>query len=176
MRLPISILIIFSSQIAFTQIDSSKIIYDVSTRFLYSSIWSGRGSLQQFTLDHPWSVQFDFGLLKNSQKAWNYCNCYSRNGLSIGYINFANPSQLGKAFTVSVFAEPILILRERFSLSLRGGTGFAFLNKVYDSVANKENIFFSATLSYYLAGSINTSYLLNKSFKITASAQFNHIS
>ncbi|MBI3483466.1 MAG: acyloxyacyl hydrolase [Bacteroidetes bacterium] len=176
MRQPISILIIFISQIAFSQTDSSQIIYDLSARFLYSSIWSGRGSLHQFTLDHPWGMQLDFGLLKNSQHAWNYCNCYSRNGVSIGYIDFANPDKLGNAFTVSIFAEPVLILRKRFSLSLRGNTGFAFLSKVYDSLTNKESIFFSAKFSYYLAAGLNASYQLNKNLNALAGVQFNHIS
>ncbi len=176
MRIPVSILLIFCSQIACCQSDSSRIIYDVTARFLYSSIWSGRGSLQQFTLDHPWAVQFDLGLLKDSQHAWNYCSCYSRNGVSIGYINFANPSKLGKALTVSVFAEPILILRKQFSLSIRGNAGFAFLNKVYDSVTNKESIFFSTKVSYYLAGGLKASYQPYKNLNISTSVQFNHIS
>jgi len=176
MRLPLSILLISSSFAASGQQDSSKIIYDVSAKFLYSSIWTERGSLQQFTKDHPWSLQIDFGILKNSQLAWNYCNCYTRNGLSIGYVNFDNPSKLGNAYTFSVFTEPVLILRNRFSLSVRGNAGFAYLNKLYDSISNKESIFFSTKLSYYLALGLNASYQLNKDFKLSVSSQFNHIS
>ena len=171
-----SILFITLSFVGNSQHDSSGIIYDVSAKFLHSSIWTGRGSLQQFTKDHPWALQIDLGILNNSQRAWNYCNCYSRNGVSVGYINFANPTRLGNAFTVSVFTEPILILRNRFSLSLRGNVGFAFLNKVYDSLSNKENIFFSAKLSYYLAMGLNASYKIGKDFNLSVSGQFNHIS
>ncbi len=174
MRSVLSILFIISFA-ASGQKDSSR-IFDVSPRFLYSSIWTGRGSLQTFTKDHPWSIQIDVGVLKNSQRAWNYCNCYTRNGFSIGYINFANPTQLGKAFTFSAFTEPKLILRKRFALSIRGSVGFAFLNKVYDSVVNKETIFFSTKLSYYLTMGMNASYQLNGNFKLSLSSNFNHIS
>jgi len=156
--------------------DYSSIVYDVSGSFQYSSIWTGRGSLQQFTQNHPWSAQIDFGILKNSQRTWNYCNCYSRNGFSFNYFNFANPQKLGAALALSAFAEPNLILTDRFAFSLRGSVGFAYLNKVYDSVTNKDNIFYSAKLSYLLTLGANTSYNLSKKLKITASAQFNHIS
>lgn len=176
MRVSVFILLFILSFAASGQHDSSKIVYDVSARFLHSFIWTERGSLQQFTKDHPWSLQIDFGILKNSQQTWNYCNCYTRNGLSVGYINFDNPSKLGQAFTFSAFTEPVLILRNRFSLSARGNAGFAFLNNVYDSVSNKESIFFSTKLSYYLALGLNASYQLNKDFKLTVSGQFNHIS
>jgi hypothetical protein len=176
MRLTLSILLLISFFAVNAQRDSSGIICDISLKFLHSSIWTGRGSLQPFTKDHPWSLQIDFGILKNSQKAWNYCNCYSRNGVSAGYINFDNSSKLGSALTFSFFTEPMLILRNRFSLSARGDAGFAFLNKVYDSISNKESIFFSANFSYYLALGVKASYQLNKDFKLSLSSQFNHIS
>ncbi len=162
------------SQIA--QTDTSNIIYNLSGKILYSSIWTGRESLHQFTQDHPWSAQIDFSVLKNTQYAWNYCHCYSQSGLSFGYINFANPSKLGKAFTVAGFAEPYLLLSKRFQISLRGGMGLAFLNKVYDSIANRENIFFSTKMSFLLMLGTNFSWQINEYLKFKTSIQFNHIS
>jgi hypothetical protein len=159
-----------------SQPDSSNIIQSLSAKFGYSSIWTGRGSLQQYTNDHPWSVQLDWGITKNTEHSWNYCNCYSENGVSLGYINFANPQQLGRALTFSVFAQPYLVFRERFQLSLRGSAGLAFLNKVYDSVANKDAIFFSTNRSYALALGLNAHWQLSAHWKVNATAQFNHIS
>jgi len=158
------------------QTDSSNVIYSLSGKMGYSSIWTGRGSLQPFTQDHPWSVQIDLGVIKNTQQAWNYCNCYSENGLSLSYINFANPEKLGKAITIAGFAEPYLVLKKKFQLSLRGSAGLAFLKKVYDSVSNKDNIFFSTKLSFILGLGVNFSWQLNQNWKLTSSAQFNHIS
>lgn len=166
----------FASQVAIAQTDSSKIVYDVSVSYLYTSIWTGQSSLKPFKQNHPQVVQFDFGILKNSQKSWNYCNCYSRNGVSLSYIDFGNPSQLGQAFAIAVFTEPTLFSSQRFVLSLRASTGFAFLNKVYDSVSNKENIFFSSKVSYLLVAGVNASYRLNQNFRFRVGAQFSHIS
>jgi hypothetical protein len=158
------------------QAGSSNIIYTLSAKAGYTSIWTGRESLQQFTQDHPWSVQFDFGVLKNTTQAWNYCNCYSENGVSLGYINFANPEKLGRALTVAAFTEPYLVSGKHFQLSLRGTAGFAFLNKVYDSIANKDAIFFSTKLSFVLGLGLNVGWRLNQNWRLTAAAQFNHIS
>ena len=160
----------------YSQSNPSNFIYNLTARFGYNSIWTGRESLQPFTQDHPWSVQIDAGVLKNVQRAWNYCNCYSENGLSLGYINFANPEKLGKAITIAAFAEPYLVLRKRFHLSLRGSAGLAFLNKVYDSISNKDNIFFSTKQSFILGLGVNFSWRLNQNWKLASSAQFNHIS
>ena len=156
--------------------DTSSVIYSLSGKVGYNSIWTGRGSLQQFTQDHPWSVQVDLGILKNTQQAWNYCNCYSENGLSLSYINFGNPEKLGKAITIAAFAEPYLILNKRFHLSLRGSAGLAFLNKVYDSISNKDAIFFSTKTSFILSLGFNFSWRLNPNWRLVTSAQFNHIS
>lgn len=158
------------------QIDTTNVIYSLSGKIVYSSIGTGRGSLQQFTQDHPWSAQIDLGILKDTQQAWNYCNCYSENGLSFGYINFANPEKLGEAITIAGFAEPYLVLKKRFQLSVRGSEGLAFLNKVYDSISNKDNIFFSTKMSFILGLGVNFSWRLNHNWKLTSSAQFNHIS
>jgi len=169
-------ILMLASHAATAQTDSSKVSYDVSVNYFYSSIWTGRTSLQPFRQNHPQVVQLDFGILKNSKRSWNYCNCYSRNGVSISYVDFGNPSQLGTAFTISAFAEPILFSTHRFAFSLRGSAGFTFLNKVYDSVSNRDNIFVSAKLSYLLAVGLNASYQLSQNFKLRATAQLNHIS
>lgn len=158
------------------QSDTAKAIYSMAAQAGYYSIWTGRESLQQFTRDHPWSMQVDMGILKNTQHVWNYCNCYSENGVALSYINFANPNKLGKALAASVFAAPYLVLRRRVALSLRGSAGVAFLNKVYDSVANKDNIFFSTKMSFILGLGLTFSWRFDDHWKLLASAQFNHIS
>lgn len=162
---------------AIAQGDSSKIVYNVSLNYLFSSIWTGgHTSLSSFKRNHPQSFQIDFGSLKKSQEKWNYCNCYSINGVSLSYINFGNPSQLGQAFTISAFAEPTLLHVNRFALSLRASAGFALLNNVYDSVSNKESIFFSTKLSYLLTIGSNATYRLSQNFILRGGVQFSHIS
>ncbi len=155
---------------------ADSIVYSLSGKFQYSSIWTEKGSLQQFTKDHPWSAQLDLGITKITKRAWNYCHCYSQNGLSFSYINLANPSKLGTAITVSSFAEPYLFFSDRFRISLRGSAGFAFLNKIYDSLNNRENIFFSTKMSFLLSLGVNFNWRMSNHWSVNAFGQFNHIS
>jgi hypothetical protein len=156
--------------------DSSATIISIAAQTTYNSIWTERGSLQSFTQNHPWSMQLDVGVLHDTKKAWDYCHCFINSGFSFGYINFSNPNQLGRAITFSAFTEPYLLNTKRFQISLRGSAGFAFLNKVYDSITNKQPIFFSEKVSFLLSLGTAFSFRLNDQFKIKATAQFNHIS
>ncbi|HLZ17476.1 MAG TPA: acyloxyacyl hydrolase [Cyclobacteriaceae bacterium] len=176
MRAGIFLTLLINTVAGRAQPDTTNATYTLSGRFLYSAIWTEKGLLQPFTQNHPWSLQVDFGVLKNSRQAWNYCNCYSQNGLSLGYTNFSNPKKLGQAFTISGFVEPYLLLRRKFQLSLRGSAGLAFVNRLYDSLNNRENIFFSTNMSFALGLGINLSWQLNEKLKLKTSALFNHIS
>jgi len=144
--------------------------------FQSTSIWTERGVLQPFTRDHPWSLALDAGWLSNSQRAWNSCGCYTQSGLSLGYFNFANPAKLGHAVTLSAFTAPYLRVSKRMIVSLRGSAGLAFLDRVYDSVRNRENIFFSTPMSFYLALGLAADYRLSSKWSLYGAAQFNHIS
>ncbi|MBS1490681.1 MAG: acyloxyacyl hydrolase [Bacteroidetes bacterium] len=168
------IIFMFVQHGLYAQADS--VIHDFSFTAQQATIWTERSSLQVFTRDHPWFLQLDWGISRNTSKAWKYCNCHIRNGLSAGYINFANSQQLGQAVTVSAFTEPYLIYTGRFRFSIRGSTGLVFLNKVYDSLTNPAAIFFSTKLSFLLALSMNVSYRLSEYFWVAGGVQFNHLS
>ncbi len=153
-----------------------SVFYKITPSFQSSFILAQRQPALQFEKDHPWIVQVDWGVLKTTRRSWNYCNCYSQNGLSLGYINFDNPVKLGHAFKVTGFIEPYLINFRKFTLSLRGAAGLAFLDKVYDSLTNRDNIFVSTKLSFMLGVGTNISYSLSNSFRIKAGFHLNHIS
>lgn len=161
---------------SFGQSDTSKLIYSLSGKVGYYYIWTERSSLQQFTRDYPWSVQLDFGVIKNTREAWNYCNCYTENGVSLGYINFSNPGKLGRAITMTGYIEPFIITGKPVQLSVRAGGGLAVLNKVYDHAADREAIFFGSKMSFILGLSFNISWQIAKNWKLVTAAQLNHIS
>jgi len=167
------IIFIFVQHRLCAQADS--VIHDLSFTTQQATIWTERSSLQVFKRDHPRFLQLDWGIIRNTSKTWEYCNCYLRNGLSVGYIDFAN-SQLGQAVTVSAYTEPYLVYTGRVRFSIRGSTGLVFLNKVYDSLTNPAAIFFSTKMSFLLTLSTNLSYQLSERFWITGGIQLNHIS
>ncbi|MBS1680408.1 MAG: acyloxyacyl hydrolase [Bacteroidetes bacterium] len=167
------LLILFSIKLPAQNKDS--VIYSFGAKWQYASIWTNRTILQPFTQSHPQSFQFDLGVLKNTNQAWNNCGCYSQNGLSVSYTDFNN-SKLGHAFTIAAFTQPLLYNSNRFQLSIRGSAGLAFVNKLYDSISNKDNIFFSASSSFYLGLGLNFSFRISNHLQAISSLQFNHIS
>jgi hypothetical protein len=59
---------------------------------------------------------------------------------------------------------------------VRGASGLAFLDKVYDSATNPDNIFVSSNLSFMLGVGAVVSYKLTDQWVAKAGVQFNHIS
>lgn len=124
----------------------------------------------------PWSAQVDFGVIKNTQHAWNYCNCYSKNGASLSYVNFGNPVNLGYAINLAAFTEPYLSFSHKLQFSFRGGAGLAYLNRTFNALTNPDNTFYSRKLSFLLLLNLNAYYSLTPALRASVTAQFSHIS
>ena len=121
-------------------------------------------------------VQLDFSLLKNTQRAWDYCHCYTKTGVSLSYVDFANPDNLGHAVNLIAFTEPYLSFSSKLQVTIRGGAGFSYLNRVYDKEANPLNIFYSSHLSFLLMLNANLYYAVTPQFRISLTGQYDHIS
>lgn len=155
--------------------DSLKLFF-VGGSASAGSIVTGSDRVKPLSYTHPVMLQFDFSFIKNTQQSWNYCNCYSKTGLSISYVDFNNPEKLGRAINLSVFAEPIIFYSPKFQFSLRGGAGFSYLNNVYDSISNSENLFYSTPISFILFMKARASFKISESVNAILEGEFNHIS
>jgi hypothetical protein len=111
-----------------------------------------------------------------SAKAWETCQCYSKVGLSFNYYNYSNPQQLGNSYNLILFAEPYLGFQKKLHTTLRAGMGITYLDQVYDSITNPENLFYSSPLSFILTLQLKLNYRLSKAYTITLSGNYNHIS
>lgn len=155
--------------------DSGR-VYFASSKFQVGHILIDNPATADLVQDIPWLLEFDFSILKNTQRSWDYCNCFSKDGFSISYINFGNPEKLGRAVNLAAFVEPYLSFSSRFQFSFRGGAGISYLNKVYDEATNPTNLFVSKHISYLLLLNLSAFYAVRTNLKINFTAQFNHIS
>ena len=121
-------------------------------------------------------AQLDFSVIKNTQRAWNYCNCYSKNGASLSYVDFGNPVNLGHAINLAAYTEPYLSFSHRLQFSFRGGVGLAYLNRTFNALTNPDNTFYSRKLSFLLLLNLNAYYAITPSLRVSLTAQFSHIS
>lgn len=142
----------------------------------YGFIIPHSGAIKNISGTNPFGIEFSIAGMNHREKDWQQCNCYSSAGISLSYIDFANPDKLGKVATVSVYVEPVLRYNKKLFFTIRLGTGVSYITKVYDKESNPENLFFSSPVSFPLYVHFYSKLNLNKNFNIHAGACYNHIS
>lgn len=132
--------------------------------------------LREVSGTNPVGFQLDWSRLSTTQNAWKHCNCYAKVGASFTYFNYQQPDVLGSSFNLIAYAEPLLLSRPHFSLSLRGGLGITYLDQVYDATENPQNIFYSSPISFLLLANLMFNYHLSDQWDLSLAANYNHIS
>ncbi len=133
-------------------------------------------ALREVSASKPWGVNLEVGRVLKSARAWATCNCFSKVGLNAYYFNYRNPRELGSSTSLVLFGEPFLGFNTRAFLTLRGGIGVSYLNRVFDRTTNPRNQFFSAPLSFIGLVNVSFNYLVEETFVIQIAASYNHIS
>jgi hypothetical protein len=170
------VIVIFSDAVLCQQrqaADSTTVMSGVTGHL--GSILSHSGQIAHLAGSWLWGVQGELARIRYTQKSWDACNCYSRNGVSLSYFNFTNPEVLGSAISVALFAEPQLTYG-RINLSLRGGAGISYLTRVYHPEENPENLFFSDPWSGLLSAQVTARYHVHPTLLLRMEATYNHIS
>jgi hypothetical protein len=150
--------------------------YFIGTKIQSGNILINNSKLNSLDIHHPVIFQADLSLLKMEQNVWDYCACYTRNGVSVNYTDFGNLKSLGRGAGIVLYTEPIIFLSNRIQITLRGGAGFAYNNKIYDQENNTNNIMVSKHVSYLLIFNPNIYFSLSKRIQLSAGAQLSHIS
>lgn len=156
--------------------DSTGPIYFLGTKYHRGVIITDSPLLKPLSGSSPWMIQAEVGIMKNTQQAWDYCNCYSKNGVAFSFTNFNNPEKLGTASSIIFFTEPYLYFSDKVQFSLRGGSGISYLTKIYDANTNPQNLFYSNTVSFFLMLNLNLYYSINPRWRASLTSQFSHIS
>jgi len=154
---------------------SARRIFFIGLKVQKGFIHTGASVLKPLSHSKPLILQLDLSMLDASSTAWNNCNCYSKTGFSLNYIDFSN-LRLGKAYAVSVFLEPYFYTIHKLEFSLRGAAGLAWLTNVYSAKANPDNLFYSSPVSFLLQANANLSYPISPAVRLHVSGQVNHIS
>ncbi|MDA3893290.1 MAG: acyloxyacyl hydrolase [Salinivirgaceae bacterium] len=125
---------------------------------------------------NPRGIEFEAGKILLDEKYYANCNCFSQAGLSLKYHNLGNSNVLGEAITLAIFAEPYMGYKNKIFGSIKAGTGISYLTKVFDSISNPENIFFSSPVSFYLGLQLAINVRISKKSIIRTGISYNHIS
>jgi len=96
---------------------------------------------------NPTGIIADLGYHRLSRQTWESCRCYPRSGLSIGVWDFDQREILGQALSAQLFVEPVFSAWAPLHFAVRGGFGFAGLNRPYHPVRNPLNQGYSTPLA-----------------------------
>lgn len=84
----------------------------------YGFILKHSESLKNLDSAHPSALTIDWSKLLLTQKAWDFCNCFPRVGVDLGYWNWDNPEVLGKGALAMGYIEPYFKTQKRSHLFL----------------------------------------------------------
>jgi hypothetical protein len=168
-----------NSILIFPQNDTVQAGYafpSVGIRFHKGFIIPHSESIKSISYSKPWILETDFSLHYTSDKAFNYCNCYPRLGVSVMYINFDNRSILGNGFAIVPFVEPFFSAYRKISTSFRFAVGAVYLNNVYHPETNPMNLFYSTPFSFLLSLNFSVNYRMSSHWNSRLTINYNHIS
>ncbi|MCD4746415.1 MAG: acyloxyacyl hydrolase, partial [Bacteroidales bacterium] len=156
--------------------DTIKDPFIIGLRAHYGFIIAHSKYIKDITHSNPIGIEVDFNRHLLSKKAWEYCNCYPRMGVSLYYWNYQNPSTLGNGLTLLGYVEPFIKAQNRINFSIRAGLGIAYLDNPYDEIKNPKNLCYSTSFSFALLVNISCNYKINKKLNFNIIANYNHIS
>jgi len=125
---------------------------------------------------NPRGILFDLGFMNKSYNSWKVFNTWWSSGVQAGYYSFDNPDTLGGAYVITGFAEPILLSRNRFMISVRAGIGMSYHTKIYDASTNPLNQFFCTKISFPVYAALRFKYRIFPHSYLMLSGFYNHIS
>ena len=156
--------------------DSSSSYFISGVRLHYGFIFAHTKDIQKAAHSNPIGIQVDFGWHLTGDKAYNYCNCYPRLGLSLYYWDFRNPTILGKGINLIGFVEPFIKAYKKLSFSIRPGIGVAYLNNPYHEISNPDNLCYSTAFSYVLLLNGTMNIRISNHLIFNFAFNYNHIS
>lgn len=124
----------------------------------------------------PYGAELDLFWTLADERFTRRTGLVARRGVAFHYIDFDNPPVLGRMVGLTPFVEPMVRAQHRLHGSIRLGAGVAWLNRVFDAVANPTNLFFSTRLSFTGIVAANVGYRLSPQLELTGGFHFNHIS
>lgn len=156
--------------------DSTSRLFFAEARLLHGIIIIHSRDIRAIEDSYPWGAEFDIGRQLNSDKAWNSCNCYPRVGLSLSFWDFDNRDILGHALTGQVFLEPEFLAHKKFSFSVRGGLGLAYLTQPHHPELNPDNLSYSTSVAFPLHAGASLHWKISDSWRANLSGRYYHIS
>ncbi|MBW2938503.1 acyloxyacyl hydrolase [Aureisphaera sp. CAU 1614] len=142
----------------------------------YGFLINHSSSLRELGNSNPYALGVDWGKMLLSPKAWEFCSCFPKLGVSLTYWNWDNPDALGHGLLAIAYAEPHFGTQNRLNYFFRMGLGAAYMTHPYDVEENPLNLSYSTRLNFPLLVGAGVNYRLSNSWNLRLLAKYNHLS
>ncbi len=133
-------------------------------------------TLEAIPTAYPSGISVSWSKFLITKKSWEFCNCFPRVGVDLGYWNWDNPDVLGHGVLSMGFIEPYFRTQKKTNFFFRMGLGGAYLTKPYDELSNPLNESYSTDLSFALMVGLGLNFRLDDYWNLQFLAKYNHTS
>ncbi len=173
------LIIVLSIHDSFAQEDSSyvdKKVTVLGVNLDYGFLIKHTPSLEKIPTAYPSGISVSWSKLLLTKNAWEFCNCFPRVGVDLGYWNWDNNDVLGHGILSMGFVEPYFRTQKKTNMFFRMGLGGAYLTEPYDEVTNPLNESYSTDLSFALMVGLGLNFRLDEYWNLQFLAKYNHTS
>ena len=148
----------------------------IGVGFDYGYLLKHSESLRQIDDSFPFAIRLDASRQLLTKKAWEFCNCFPKVGISLAYWNWDNSEVLGAGVVALGYLEPYFYTHKRTNFFVRMGLGGAYLTNPFDEVDNPQNQSYSTDLAFSLVFGAGLNYRLTEKVNLRLAAKNGHIS
>ena len=160
-----------------TDTTENRKIFSVGLRIHGGYFLKHSSSLFALKESYPWGFEADLAWQLTGMKAYAFCSCYPRVGVSINYFNYDNGPVLGSSYYALAYVEPVFFIPRRFNLSFRIAlVGVAFMDRPYNEDSNPANVAYSTYFAFPMALGVGFNYRIDPHWNLRIGGNYNHIS
>ncbi len=167
--------IVTAQSITHTHNETESAVISLGAGYHKGFIFAHSKNVQNTSGSYPSGIELSVNLHQRSQRVWDLCNCYPRNGFSLQYFNYDN-TVLGRSVHLNTFLEPYFNIRKKIQLSVRGLAGLSYLTNPYHPTDNPTNMSYSLALSGYVALGAGIHLPISNRHYLHLHGLYNHIS
>ena len=142
----------------------------------YGFLLAHRSNVQVLVKDYSKSLEFTLAKKFSGKEDWEVKYAYPYAGISFMMLDFGNPEQLGKGYSLFGFYNFPIVSGERFEFNFKIGFGPGYVEKVFDKKDNYKNQVVSAHFNGFAFGNFNAKYTFAEQYTLSGGISISHFS
>ena len=154
----------------------SMMSYNAGITYHYGFMMAHRNDLKVMVKGYTRATEFSFSMQHNGDKDWEVKYSYPFTGVSLIYIDFANPDQLGHGISLMAFYDFPLFRKKNFDFAFKIGFGPGYVEKIFDKEENYKNFAVSTHFNGFAYGNFHGRYEIGKRWLLSGGLSILHFS